>query len=47
MLVTAQYLGGALGPPVLGRAGFQAGMALAGGIALAAAAATRLADAAA
>jgi MFS family permease len=47
MLVTAQYLGGALGPPVLGRAGFETGMALAGAIALAAAAATRLADAAA
>jgi hypothetical protein len=45
MLVTAQYLGGALGPPVLGRAGFQTGMAIAGVLALAAAAATRVSDA--
>lgn len=47
MLVTAQYLGGALGPAVLGRAGFQAGMAAAGAAAVAAAALTWLLDAAA
>lgn len=40
MLVTAQYLGGALGPPLLGRAGFEPGMALAGAVALVAATAT-------
>jgi hypothetical protein len=40
MLITAQYLGGALGPSLLARASFQAGMALAGAIAVAAAAAT-------
>jgi hypothetical protein len=39
MLTTAQYLGGALGPALLGRAGFHAGMAAAGAAALAAAAA--------
>jgi MFS family permease len=38
MLITAQYLGGALGPSLLGRASFQAGMATAGGVALAMAA---------
>lgn len=37
MLSTVQYLGGALGPPLLGRAGLQAGMAAAGATALAAA----------
>jgi hypothetical protein len=46
MLVTSQYLGGALGPALLGKADFQAGMAAAGAIALAAAAATWSADAA-
>jgi predicted MFS family arabinose efflux permease len=35
MLSTVQYLGGALGPPLLGRAGLQAGMAAAGLTALA------------
>jgi MFS family permease len=39
MLVTAQYLGGALGPALLGRAGFTAGLMAAGAIALATAAA--------
>jgi hypothetical protein len=39
MLITAQYLGGALGPPVLGRAGFTAGLTAAGAIALMTAAA--------
>jgi hypothetical protein len=47
MLITAQYLGGALGPALLGRAGFQAGMTAAGAIALAAAAAAWWGDAAA
>jgi predicted MFS family arabinose efflux permease len=37
MLSTVQYLGAALGPPLLGRAGLQAGMAAASAIALAAA----------
>lgn len=40
MLVTAQYLGGTLGPSLLGRASFQIGMAVAGGIAVATALAT-------
>jgi MFS family permease len=35
MLSTVQYLGGALGPPLLGRAGLQAGMAAASAAALA------------
>lgn len=39
MLVTAQYLGGALGPALLARAGFTAGLMAAGAIALTAAAA--------
>jgi Major Facilitator Superfamily len=38
MLITAQYLGGALGPALLGRSSFQVGMATAGGLALATAA---------
>jgi len=42
MLATVQYLGGALGPPLLGRAGLQAGMAAAGATALAAAGAAAL-----
>lgn len=46
MLVTAQYLGGTLGPSILGRASFQVGMAAAGAIALAMAAATWWGDAA-
>jgi len=47
ILITAQYLGGALGPSLLGRSSFQAGMAVAGGIALATAAALWWSDAAA
>jgi MFS family permease len=47
MLITAQYLGGALGPTVLGRASFQAGMVAAGAAAVAAAALTWLVDASA
>ncbi len=47
VLITAQYLGGALGPAVLGRASFEAGMAAAGAIALAAAAGAWWAHAAA
>jgi hypothetical protein len=43
MLSTVQYLGGALGPPLLGRAGLQTGMAAAGATALAAAGAAALA----
>jgi hypothetical protein len=43
MLATVQYLGGALGPPLLGRAGLQVGMAAAGGAALAAAGVAALA----
>ena len=39
MLVTAQYLGGALGPALLARAGFTAGLMAAGAIALTTAAA--------
>lgn len=35
MLSTVQYLGGALGPPLLGRAGLQAGMAAASAVAVA------------
>lgn len=46
MLVTAQYLGGALGPAVLGRAEFETGMVAAGAIAVAAAALTWVLDAA-
>jgi MFS family permease len=46
LLVTAQYLGGALGPAVLGRAGFEAGMVAAGAIAFAAAVLTWVVDAA-
>jgi len=46
MLITAQYLGGALGPSVLGRASFQAGMMVAGTAAVAAAAITWWLDAA-
>ena len=42
MLATVQYLGAALGPPLLGRAGLQAGMAAAGATALAAAGAAAL-----
>jgi predicted MFS family arabinose efflux permease len=42
MLSTAQFLGGALGPPLLSRAGLQAGMAAAGAIAVATAAAAAL-----
>lgn len=42
MLSTAQYLGGALGPPLLSRAGVQAGLAAAGATALAAAGAAAL-----
>jgi hypothetical protein len=42
MLATVQYLGGALGPPLLGRAGLQAGMAAAGATALATAAVAAL-----
>jgi hypothetical protein len=42
MLSTVQYLGGALGPPLLGRAGLQAGMAAASATALAAAGAAAL-----
>jgi MFS family permease len=42
MLSTVQYLGGALGPPLLGRAGLQAGMAAAGAAALATAGAAAL-----
>jgi hypothetical protein len=45
MLITAQYLGGALGPAVLGRATFEAGMVAAGAAAVAAAALTWVADA--
>ncbi|HET8756971.1 MAG TPA: hypothetical protein VFM58_13215, partial [Solirubrobacteraceae bacterium] len=45
MLITAQYLGGALGPAVLGRASFQAGMVLAGTAAVAAAVVTWVLDA--
>jgi hypothetical protein len=45
MLVTAQYLGGALGPAVLGRAGFEAGMVAAGATAVAAAILTWAVDA--
>ena len=37
MLITAQYLGGALGPAVLGRASFQTGMVAAGAAAVGAA----------
>jgi hypothetical protein len=37
MLSTVQYLGGALGPPLLGRAGLQVGMAAASATAFAAA----------
>jgi MFS family permease len=43
MLATVQYLGGALGPPLLGRAGLQAGMATAALAAVAAAGAAALA----
>jgi hypothetical protein len=46
MLVTSQYLGGALGPSLLGRASFQVGMALGGAIALLAAVASWWSDAA-
>jgi MFS family permease len=46
MLVTAQYLGGALGPAMLGRTSFQAGMVIAGTAAVAAAAVTWWLDAA-
>jgi MFS family permease len=46
MLITAQYLGGALGPAVLGRASFQTGMVVAGTTAVAAAAITWWLDAA-
>jgi MFS family permease len=42
MLSTIQYLGGALGPPLLGRAGLQAGMAAAGAAAFAAAGAAAI-----
>jgi MFS family permease len=45
MLVTAQYLGGALGPAVLGRAGFEAGMVVAGATAVTAAVLTWVVDA--
>jgi hypothetical protein len=47
ILITAQYLGGALGPSLLGASSFQAGMAVAGGIALLTAAAVWWSDAAA
>lgn len=47
VLITAQYLGGALGPALLGRASFEAGMAAAGAIALATAAGVWWAHAAA
>jgi len=46
MLITAQYLGGALGPAVLGRTSFQTGMVVAGAAAVAAAAITWVLDAA-
>ena len=46
MLVTAQYLGGALGPSLLGRASFQLGMSAAGAIAITTALATWWGDAA-
>jgi hypothetical protein len=46
MLITAQYLGGALGPSLLGQASFEVGMVVAGGVALAAAAAIWWGDAA-
>jgi hypothetical protein len=42
MLSTVQYLGAALGPPLLGRAGLQAGMAAAGAAAFAAAGAAAM-----
>ena len=42
MLSTLQYLGGALGPPLVGRAGLQAGMAAAGATAFAVAGAAVL-----
>jgi hypothetical protein len=45
LLITAQYLGGTLGPSLLGRASFQIGMAVAGGVALATAVATWWSDA--
>ena len=46
MLVTAQYLGGTLGPALLGRASFEVGMATAGAIALVSGAAAWWGDAA-